>query len=177
MPNIWTNTSQKVYEIFYGPKTRDTEFDIKVDEMKMHEKSFLAIKAILYNFPKNTGGIKTMCRDVSNYLTATYEESGAYTGLITEISNVHKEIERLYDIMAEQIKNISITTLQWDRYFEEARANLTTRDNFRRTYDHYDEKMEKLVRTRNEKLYKGIQESQKEMEKFDRVNNLFLTIE
>ena len=54
MPNLWTNTTQKVYEVFYGPRTRDTEFDIKVDEMKMHEKSFLGIKAILFNFQKNT---------------------------------------------------------------------------------------------------------------------------
>ena len=177
MPNIWTNTSQKVYEIFYGPKTRDTEFDIKIDEMKMHEKSFLAIKAILYNFPKNTGGIKNMCRDVYNYLTATYGEGNPYAGLINEISNVHKEIERLYDNMTEQIRNIAGTTAQWDKYFEEARVNLVKRDNFRRTYDHYDEKMEKLVRTRNEKLYKRIQETPKEMERFDRVINLFLILE
>jgi len=169
MPNPWSNTKQKVYEVFYGPRTRDTEFDIKVEEIKMHEKSFLGIKAILFNFQRNTQGIKNMCKDVYGYLLTTYGESSPYSSLITEISNNHKEIERLYDNMVEQIRELAASTATWDKYFEDARSNILTRDNYRRTYDHYDEKMEKLVRIRNEKLYKGIQETQKEIEQFDRV--------
>ena len=169
MPNPWTNTKQKVYEVFYGPRTRDTEFDIKVEEIKMHEKSFIGIKAILFNFQRNTQGIKNMCKDVYGYLLTTYGENSPYSSLITEISNNHKEIERLYDNMVEQIMGLAASTATWDKYFEDARGNILTRDNYRRTYDHYDGKMEKLVKIRNEKLYKGIQETQKEIEQFDRV--------
>jgi hypothetical protein len=175
MPNLWTNTTQKVYEVFYGPRTRDTEFDIKVDEMKIHEKSFMGIKAILFNFQKNTQGIKFMCRDVYGYLASTYGDNSAYSNLINEICNIHKETERLYDNMNEQIKILAAATAEWDKYFEEARINLLTRENYRRTYDHYDEKMEKLVRIRNDKMYRGIQETPKEIDHFDGVN-LFMIL-
>ena len=47
--------------------------------------------------------------------------------------------------------------------------NLQRRESAREVYDHYDSKMEGLVRTRNEKLARHQSESAKDIEKFDRV--------
>lgn len=44
------------------------------------------------------------------------------------------------------------------------------RENLRKTYDHYDEKMEKIVKHRFEKVNKGISETPSDEKKFERVN-------
>jgi hypothetical protein len=169
MPNLWTQTTQKVYEVFYGPRTKDTEFDIKIDEMKVHENSFKGIKAILLNFQRNTQGIKNYCKDVYTYLSSVYGENSAYSAITNELCAIHKEIERLYDVMVEVVTNLAAQTGDWDKYFEEAKTHLATREVFRKTYDHYDMKMEKLVKVRNERLAKGLEESPKDIEVFERV--------
>jgi hypothetical protein len=56
MPNLWTNTYQRVCEAFSGPRTKDTEFDAKVEEMRVLEKAISQIKTIFPNFQKNTIG-------------------------------------------------------------------------------------------------------------------------
>ncbi len=51
MPNLWSQYTQKIYETLYGPRTKDTEFDIKVEEIKACERTpwsgLLRILAVL----------------------------------------------------------------------------------------------------------------------------------
>jgi hypothetical protein len=56
MPNLWNTTVQKIYEVINGVRTKDNEFDIKVGEMQLAEKSLYQIKALLVSFNKNTSG-------------------------------------------------------------------------------------------------------------------------
>ena len=60
-------------------------------------------------------------------------------------------------------------TTDWDKLHAEVQENLQRRESAREVYDHYDSKMEGLVRTRNEKLARHQSESAKDIEKFDRV--------
>jgi ribonucleotide reductase beta subunit family protein with ferritin-like domain len=58
MPNLFSTAYQKICETFSGPRTIDTEFNAKVEEMKVLERSLLQIKSIFPNFPRNTQGKK-----------------------------------------------------------------------------------------------------------------------
>jgi hypothetical protein len=58
MPNLWSNTYQRVVEAFNGPRTKDTEFDAKIEELKILERAVQNIKSIFPNFSKNTQGKK-----------------------------------------------------------------------------------------------------------------------
>lgn len=171
MPNVWSSTTQKIYEAFYGPRTKDTEFDAKVEELNVCEKNLQGVKLIFTNFARNTQGIKAACKDVYTYITAGYAQDGPYYQFAVEIAQVHQEIERLYENMTEVVGIIASQTKEWDRNFLDTKKNISIRDEFRRTYDHYDEKLEKLVRARNLKSSKNQQETPKEIESFDRVSN------
>lgn len=168
MPNFWTTASQKIYEAFYGARTKDTEFELKVNEMKEAEKSVQQIKAIYFNFSKNTLGIRNMCKEVYSFLPLAYNEGSPYYFLISEIILAHKEIEHLHIIMCESIAVICKQTAEWDNLFLEAKKCISQRDSIRKLYDHYDEKMEKRVKIRNEKFMRGIKETDTEIESFDR---------
>jgi hypothetical protein len=58
MPNFWSSTSQRFYEIFKGPTTRDAEFDLKVQQLKSSANKIESIRSIYENFYSNTSGKK-----------------------------------------------------------------------------------------------------------------------
>ena len=53
---------------------------------------------------------------------------------------------------------------------------IVEREEKRKVYDHYDEKMEKFVINRTDKIKKKIPETKKEIELYERVFNLLLLI-
>jgi hypothetical protein len=172
MPNIWTTYTQKIYEAFNGPRTKDTEFDIKVEELKACERSLSCVKTIFLNFFNNTRGFKQLNKEVYMNLILCYPENSPYYPIICEICKIHQEAEVIYDGMADQINMIGQKTSEWNANFEDIKKHIAIRAEYRRTYDHYDEKMEKLVKIRNEKLQRGQQENVKDMEAFERVNHI-----
>lgn len=169
MPNLWSTTTQKIYEAFYGVRTRDTEYEAKVEEIKACERHLQGVKTIFFNFQKNTQGIKILCKEVYTHLAMAYGENSPYWSTIVEITQIYQEIEKMYDTIAEKINMLATQTQEWDRNFDDVKKNLAIREEYRRTYDHYDEKLEKLVKVRSEKSIKGVDETQKEAQTFERV--------
>jgi hypothetical protein len=86
--------------------------------------------------------------------------------MMQEVVIVHHNLELLYDVMEQNMVKIMSMSVEWDKYFSEIKANLKNRDAMRFVYDHYDEKMEKLVKRRNRY---GSAESQKFLKTFERV--------
>lgn len=99
MPNLWTTTYQRIYEAFNGARTRDTEFEAKVEEMKVVEKALLSVRGIYNNFQRNTLGLKHLCKEVYNSVPLAYEETSPYYSLAKDISQVHQDMEIAYDNM------------------------------------------------------------------------------
>ena len=82
-----------------------------------------------------------MCRDIFISLTSLFNESSPYYPVVTDILEVHKNIDLLYDEMSRDITSLSKNTLEWDKLFEEAKTNINNREALRRIYDHYDDLM------------------------------------
>lgn len=57
----------------------------------------------------------------------------------------------------------------WNKYYEDINNLYRQRENMRRIYDHYDQKMEKFIQIRDEKAFRNVQENQTELVKFERV--------
>lgn len=64
---------------------------------------------------------------------------------------------------------INKNTEEWDKLFIEVSNNHALREKAKLTYDHYDEKLEKILKVRNDKAYRNISESEKEIKSFERV--------
>lgn len=64
---------------------------------------------------------------------------------------------------------ISQTVEDWDKLFNEVKINHGAREKARLQYDHYDDKLEKLVKARNDKNYKNLPETENEIKLFERV--------
>lgn len=67
MPNLWTLGIQMIEEAFNGPRTKDGEFDLKVDELAIAEKSVVALKNFFLNITNHIKGI-IFCYYISQVL-------------------------------------------------------------------------------------------------------------
>lgn len=169
MPNFWTTTSQKIYEVLYGPRTRDVEFDEKVDELTQTIHAVKKIQEIIHSFHQRTEGIQKLACELYTNLPVVYSQNVIYYEFIKDVCAAHKSLETSYVSCAESINSMSQFANEWDKLHNEVNQLLHQREESRQVYDHYDEKMEKLVRNRNDKLARHHNESQKEIDKFERV--------
>lgn len=173
MPNFWSSMLQQAYECFNGPRTVDYEFEKKAQELKLVKEQVYQIRAIITGFPQRTSGIKAVCSDIFNSFSLPFEKEKCYYGFADDVCNAHKALEKSYSSCAEMISKIGADTGLWVSSFQEVDELLKKRVEARKNYDHYDEKMEKLVKERNEKLSKGKKESAKDVEVFERNEEKF----
>ena len=167
MPNFWSTTTQKIYECLYGPRTRDTEFDQKVEELNAMIALIKQIKETITHFPSRTSGIQKTCHDLYSNLSACYSDNNIYSEFIRDVCDAHRNIENAYNSCAQTIGALSQMSTEWDKQYNEVQENLKRREEAREIYDHYDKKMEELVKNRNEKLSRHQSEAPKDIEKFD----------
>ena len=168
MPNFWTQTTQAIYELFNGPRTVDTEFEEKQAELKAAITSMSQITNLITNFQSQTSGLQSFCQNLYTNLPKAYSGNSIYIPFIVDLCDTHKKIEYAYLNCCAVLKNIQIKNQEWDNLYNEVRSAMEKREESRKIYDHYDEKMEKLVKERNEKLQKRIEENSKDIEKFER---------
>ena len=169
MPNLWTKTSQKISEAFSGPRTKDTEFDGKVEEIKIIEKGVLSFKNFLQNMINSTQSLKIFAKEMSTCIKTLYEKNSPYAIFANEINEAHTEMEKLYNTFSSKIISIQSQANDWGILFNDVKSQILKREDLRKKYDHYDEKLEKLYKTRQERLKKNITESNKETELLRRV--------
>ena len=173
MPNFWSTMLQQAYECFNGPRTVDYEFEKKAQELKLVKEKVYQVKSIITTFPERTGGIQAVCDDIYNTVSLAFDKDKCYYGFADDVCNAHKALGNAYSNCQTLIVKLAADTAKWDASFGEVEALIKKRAEARKIYDHYDEKMEKLVKERNEKLAKGRKESVKDCELFERNEDKF----
>jgi hypothetical protein len=97
MPNLWSSTTRQIYEAFAGPGTVDTDFNLKVEELKLSETNIRKVQELFRNFHSHTKGWKTWLQDIYQSYGACYNNDSPYYPVVNEILIVHQELEKLYD--------------------------------------------------------------------------------
>jgi len=141
---------------------------LKVEELKMAEINVKKVQTLYHNFATHTKGWKTWLQDFYSSYGACYGNDSPYYPTINEILMVHQELEKLYDIFAENVSRINVSIEEWNKYFAEAKTHLKTRDKYRFRHDHYDDKMSKLVKDRDKRHTSGRREGPKFLQRFER---------
>jgi hypothetical protein len=172
MPNFFTKTSQKIGEAFSGPRTKDNEFDLKVEDMKIVERGVLGFKTFLANFSIYTQTLKNFANEMNATIKNLYEKNSSYAILAGEMYEAHLQMDKIYDTFLNRVTNIAAGTKDWQLFFNDAKTQINKREQLRKTYDHYDEKLEKLYKSKQERIKKNQMDTQKEMDLLKRVKML-----
>lgn len=147
MPNLWSRTSQTIQELFKGPRSRDIEFDNKLEEYKTFYKGLLELKNVIINAAGYFSGIKTFGLNVSSSLIGLYSGSeNELKDFIKHCTNVHDEFGNHLEKFKEKMKSLNSKIddmLEGDKVIEE---KIEKRNEARKTYDHYDEKLDEMYK-------------------------------
>lgn len=168
MPNLITKFTQTISEAFKGPRTKDEEFNKKVDEYMNIEKAITNLKLCLKNYKAYSQGIKNLNIEIVKSFKIIYDgtEYGKLSSILTDML---EHVNNLYD---QKIKNIDISsnkTDEWLNGFSEIKVMLDEREKLRLDYDHYDDKFEGIIKERDDRKKNGEIEDQKDFEKYQRV--------
>jgi hypothetical protein len=169
MPNFWTKATQKISETLSGPRTKDPEFEEIVKEMWMTEKGLSAIRNVFQNICNFTANFKNSAIELNNGLKFLYEKDSPYMPLAASVFQINEEMMRIADDFNKRLIAIYTETNKWNLVFNELKAKLCKREESRKIYDHYEEKMDKITKQRTEKLKRNITETPKDYEFYKRV--------
>lgn len=169
MKNLWNRATQRIYESFNGPKVKDTEFDEKVTEMNNSEKGLNSLRELFLNCERNFSGMKFHFTATYSSIQCIYESSPAYDNIKSELVGVHKEMENITQNFLKSLNDVKQMTDEWMNLFREAKIAIEKREKDRREYEHYDEKMEDIMKERAEKN----SETPKDIEFYNRVRIIF----
>ena len=168
MPNLWTKTTQMIYEAFKGPRTVDIEFNGKYEEIKIMVSQIKNISLTIKSFPEKLNGFKQLCTEICQHLIKPYSNDSIYFSQITSITSAHKDMIKCYDECSAILGKLSGSTEEWHKTFSDVKLNLKKREEARKIHDHYDEKMEKLIEEKHKKMENNEEETEEEIQKFDR---------
>jgi hypothetical protein len=146
MPNFWTQNMQKIYECFNGPRTIDYDFDKKKQELTVIRNKVFKIREILFSIENKMNGLHILFTDIFNNFSNVFDMNTNYESFMSDTCKVHDALDKIYFEYINKMKNLSSDLMKWDIPFKDLDKDLKEQIECRKTFDHYDEKMEKLVK-------------------------------
>ena len=163
---------QMIYEAFKGPRTVDLEFNGKYEEIKLIVSQIKNISVTIKSFPDKLNGFKQLCTEICQHLIKPYPNDCLYFSQISAIISAHKDMIKCYDECADTLGKLTGSTEEWHKTFNELKLYLKKREEARKIYDHYEEKLEKLIEDKHKKMENHQEETAEEIQKFDRVSKI-----
>ena len=94
------------------------------------------------------------------------KEQGGYFQFMSNVVGAHKALNEKLLNMFSRMDNLKTSMSKWTENCESVDSKLALREEKRKTFDHYDEKMGELYEDRSKDFSKGEMPSEKDEEKF-----------
>ena len=181
MPNFWTKAGQFISEKISGSRTQDEDFLKACEKMKNTEKGLFSLKTVLQNFISYSEHFKKYFSDFNSAIKLIYMDSPFYN-FTEEITCKHQIIQAELEEMNKKMNILFSKTSEWSIVFDSAKEQIKSREEKRKVYDHYEEKLSKLNKSnkkdqkyleRNEGKYKKAASEYVEISEkaFNTINN------
>lgn len=93
--NLFNRATQSIVEAFNGPRTRDAEFDAKLEQMRASERGLNSLRALFFHAETNISGLKMHFKELYSSVRTVYEHNSPYSKITNEICDLHQELEQL----------------------------------------------------------------------------------
>ena len=162
MPNFWTKAGQFISEKISGSRTQDEDFLKACEKMKNTEKGLFSLKTVIQNFLSYSEHFIKYFSDFNSAIKLIYMDSPFYN-FTEEITCKHQIIQAEFEEMNKKMNILFSKTSEWSIVFDSAKEQIKSREEKRKVYDHYEEKLSKLNKSnkkdqkyleRNEGKYK-----------------------
>jgi hypothetical protein len=169
MINQFNKITQSIFEAFKGPRTKDFEFEKMNQEYQMCKERMLSLKNTIDSYPERLEGYKlTLDSLISSFDTIFNKEQPNYFQFMTNVARAHKALNDKLLNMFTKLGNLKSSMNKWTEHCSSVDGKLSLREEKRKNFDHYDEKMAELLEERNKIIIKGKIPGEKDEEKFTR---------
>ncbi len=150
MPNFWRKAGQFISEAILNNKTTDEDYQYFFNQMLKTEAGINSLKGILKNFSMYSEPFCKYIRTLNDALTEIYKESPLICQ-IGQITTNHAFILKDVDYLGKIISKLFSKTSEWDTIFEKAKQTQKVREEKRKNFDHYEQKLLKIEADPNKK--------------------------
>ena len=171
MPNFWTKAGQFISEKISGTRTKDSDFDSAVEQMKNIEKGLISLRTFLNNFHSYTDNFKKYFSDFNSSLKLIYVET-PYSFYTEEIRCQHQKIQLNFEDISKKINILHSKTSEWSIIFASAKEQIKSREEKRKVYDHYEGKLTKM----NKSSKKDMKAIERNEDKFTKAASEYVDI-
>ena len=143
MLNFWSKAGQFITEAITGDKTKDDDFQSLCTKMTTIEEGINSFKTILKGHKLYSEPFCRYLRTLNDCLKKIYNDSPFQSEIqpvIFRHSIILQEMENLGKILAKLFSKTS----EWDTIFYKAKELIKVREEKRKVFDHYEQKLLKL---------------------------------
>lgn len=169
MKNQFNKITQSAFEFFKGPRTKDYEYDKMAQEYQICKERLLNLKSLIDNYPKRLEGYKnTLDELIMNFEIIFDKDQGMYSKYMLDVTNAHKALNEKLINMFTRVDGLKETMVKWTENSTTVDEKMNKREEKRKTFDHYDEKMSELYEDRQKIIAKGDTPDEKDEERYVR---------
>ena len=169
MKSQLNKVTHEIYEAFKGPITKDFEYDKMFQEYTLCKGHIISLKSLLDSYPSKLEGYKTSIDKLISNCEIIFEgDNSMYHKFITDVAIAHKNLNEKLTNMFQRIENLKGETEKWTKNCSTVDKIISFREEKKKTYDHYDEKMGNLYEERQKIFAKGNSLDEKDEKKYIR---------
>ena len=153
MMNFWNKAGNFISNAILRDKTKDEKYQSLCKKMYVIESGIKSLKSILKGY--NTY-LEPFCKyliTLNESINKIYKNSPLKIE-VNEIIKTHLSILNEFQTLEKIIAKLYSKTSEWDAIFEKAKESIRIRDEKRRTYEHYEQKLSKIEENQNKKKEK-----------------------
>ena len=173
MPNFWTKAGQFISEAISNNKTKDEDYQLLCEQMIKTETGINSLKSILKNYNTYSDPFYKYIKLINDALNQIYKDSPLIQ-VIEHITTNHELILKDMDYIGKIISKLYSKTSEWDTIFEKAKEIKKIREEKRKNFDHYEQKLLKIEGDQNKK--KNTELLIRNQEKYSKALNEYLEI-
>ena len=151
--NLWNKAGNFITNAISRDKTKDEKYQSFCKKMYLIESGIKSLKAILKGYNTYLDPFCKYLKTLNESINKIYKNSPLRIE-VNEIIKTHESILKEIHNLEKIISKLHSKTSEWDAIFEKAKESIRIRDEKRRIYDHYEQKLSKIEENQNKKKEK-----------------------
>ena len=151
--NILNKAGNFISNAILRDKTKDEKYQSYCKKMYLIESGIKSLKSILKGYDTYLDPFCKYLITLNESINKIYKNSPLRIE-VNEIIKTHELILKEIHNLEKIISKLHSKTSEWDAIFEKAKESIRIRDEKRRIYDHYEQKLSKIEENQNKKKEK-----------------------
>lgn len=173
MPNFWTKAGRFISETILNNKTTDGEYTLLLNQMIKAETGINSLKSLLKNFNSYIEPFNKYIKTLNDALNQIYKDS-PLKAEFEHYTYLNELILKDFDNLGKIINKLYSKTSEWNTIFVQAKEIRKVREEKRKNFDHYEQKLVKIEGDPNKK--KNTELVKRNQEKYDKALKEYLEI-